>query len=338
MEYLDGPLAEARRSSEEAPLDPTRAIDLTMQILRAARFAHRRGIIHRDLKPHNVIVDDEGRAKVTDFGIARAGASDMTQTGLDHGHGAVPVARAGAGPRGQRAVGPLLGRDHPLRDAHRARAVRGRERGDDRAQAGHRAPLAAERAQPGGAAGARGASCCARWRRTRRAASPTPTSSSPRSSTRARGARTAPGAVRPADRGRRGRRSLPAARVSAAGADDAYEDAARRGAGGCAAGRRRCSSRRSASARVAAARRRRHRRRSTVPRRRRRRPGRGGDARCSDEGFARDVDARELATRPQGTVIEPGPGRRARRPTRARPSRSRSRAGRARRRSRRSTG
>ena len=66
---------------EEGPLDPQGAVDLTVQILRAARFAHRRGIIHRDFKPQNVIVDDEGRAKVTDFGIARAGASDMTQTG-----------------------------------------------------------------------------------------------------------------------------------------------------------------------------------------------------------------------------------------------------------------
>ena len=66
---------------EHGPLEPQRAVDVTVQILRAARFAHRRGIIHRDFKPQNVIVDDEGRAKVTDFGIARAGASDMTQTG-----------------------------------------------------------------------------------------------------------------------------------------------------------------------------------------------------------------------------------------------------------------
>jgi serine/threonine-protein kinase len=80
MEYLEGRTLK-KLVQEEAPLSAPRAIDLTIQILRAARFAHKRGIIHRDLKPHNVIIDGEGRAKVTDFGIAKAGASDMTQTG-----------------------------------------------------------------------------------------------------------------------------------------------------------------------------------------------------------------------------------------------------------------
>ncbi len=80
MEYLPGrSLKQLIR--EEAPLDPVRAIDIALQLLQAASFAHRRGIIHRDLKPHNVIIDDSDEAKVTDFGIARAGASDMTETG-----------------------------------------------------------------------------------------------------------------------------------------------------------------------------------------------------------------------------------------------------------------
>ena len=80
MEFLEGrSLKQVVR--QDGALDPDRAIDLVLQILKAARFAHRRGIVHRDIKPHNVIVDDEGRAKVTDFGIARAGASDMTETG-----------------------------------------------------------------------------------------------------------------------------------------------------------------------------------------------------------------------------------------------------------------
>jgi serine/threonine-protein kinase len=80
MEFLEGRnLKQIIR--ERGILEPSLAVDIAVQILRAIRFAHKRGIIHRDIKPHNVIVDGEGRAKVTDFGIARAGASDMTETG-----------------------------------------------------------------------------------------------------------------------------------------------------------------------------------------------------------------------------------------------------------------
>ena len=80
MEYLPGRSLKAV-VREHGALSPQDATDIVVQILLATRFAHKRGIIHRDIKPHNVILDEEGRAKVTDFGIARAGASDMTLTG-----------------------------------------------------------------------------------------------------------------------------------------------------------------------------------------------------------------------------------------------------------------
>ena len=80
MEYVEGrTLKEIVREKAFAP--PEAAIDITLQILRAARYAHKRGIVHRDIKPHNVLIDHEGRVRVTDFGIARAGTSDMTETG-----------------------------------------------------------------------------------------------------------------------------------------------------------------------------------------------------------------------------------------------------------------
>ena len=80
MEYLDGrSLKELLVTRGPTPIKI--AIDYARQILAAMGFAHRNGIVHRDIKPHNVVVGGEGRLKVTDFGIARSGASQMTEVG-----------------------------------------------------------------------------------------------------------------------------------------------------------------------------------------------------------------------------------------------------------------
>jgi beta-lactam-binding protein with PASTA domain/predicted Ser/Thr protein kinase len=78
MEVIEG------RSLKEliltrGPLPISHAVAYTLEILEALRFAHRHGIIHRDIKPHNILIGE--RLKVTDFGIARAGASQMTEAG-----------------------------------------------------------------------------------------------------------------------------------------------------------------------------------------------------------------------------------------------------------------
>ncbi|MDQ2629555.1 MAG: PASTA domain-containing protein [Actinomycetota bacterium] len=78
MQYVQGPTL---KELIDRGLTPDQAVALVRQVLEGARFAHRNGIVHRDLKPQNVIVDEEGKAVVTDFGIARAGVSEITQTG-----------------------------------------------------------------------------------------------------------------------------------------------------------------------------------------------------------------------------------------------------------------
>jgi beta-lactam-binding protein with PASTA domain len=80
MELVDGStLKDLVR--ERGPLPPTVAVEFIEQILRALGYAHKRGLVHRDVKPQNVIIDPDGVAKVADFGIARAGNSEMTETG-----------------------------------------------------------------------------------------------------------------------------------------------------------------------------------------------------------------------------------------------------------------
>jgi eukaryotic-like serine/threonine-protein kinase len=80
FEYVDG--QNLKDLSARGPLDPREAIRLSLQVAHALSFAHDRGLVHRDVKPQNVLLNDDGQAKVTDFGIARSlDVGGVTQTG-----------------------------------------------------------------------------------------------------------------------------------------------------------------------------------------------------------------------------------------------------------------
>ena len=82
FEYIEGEnLKELIQRRGPAPV--ATALELAMQVARGLSFAHQQGLVHRDVKPQNVLLNGDGQAKVTDFGIARSldVQHGMTQTG-----------------------------------------------------------------------------------------------------------------------------------------------------------------------------------------------------------------------------------------------------------------
>jgi hypothetical protein len=79
MEFVAG--STLQKLVQKNPLDPARAARLTHLLAGAMQSAHQRGIIHRDLKPANVLLAADEVPKVTDFGLARQGKSEMTASG-----------------------------------------------------------------------------------------------------------------------------------------------------------------------------------------------------------------------------------------------------------------
>jgi len=80
MEWVDGTSLRDRLAAG-GPLPLTEAVDIARQVAGALDAAHRQGLIHRDVKPANILINRQGRAKLSDFGIAKLDDLELTTTG-----------------------------------------------------------------------------------------------------------------------------------------------------------------------------------------------------------------------------------------------------------------
>src|SRR5437773_266308 len=82
FEYIDGENLK-EHVVRKGRLDVREALEISLEVARGLAFAHDQGLVHRDVKPQNILLNGDGRAKVTDFGIARSVDVEhsVTQTG-----------------------------------------------------------------------------------------------------------------------------------------------------------------------------------------------------------------------------------------------------------------
>ncbi|HWZ44589.1 MAG TPA: serine/threonine-protein kinase [Candidatus Saccharimonadales bacterium] len=82
MEYIAGhPLDRLASGFPDGRLPAAKALEILQQVGEALDYAHGQGIVHRDVKPSNIIVTEEGKAKIADFGIAKLSVTDLTIPG-----------------------------------------------------------------------------------------------------------------------------------------------------------------------------------------------------------------------------------------------------------------
>ena len=154
FEYVEGETLK-QRIARVGALDTQEAIAYAIEIARGLTVAHARNMVHRDIKPQNVLIDAEGRAKLTDFGISRQLEQDgMTATGRVLGTTDYVAPEQAMGHGVDHALRHLLARRRPLRDAGRPGSLPRRQpgrRGDETRQRGAaRRPAAPPRGLRGG--------------------------------------------------------------------------------------------------------------------------------------------------------------------------------------------